>query len=99
MRETISPRVPANSVRAPSRAHVPAIVAILMLVLGISASASPPLRETGHQDDTVPLPGATARCGFPIYARFEGDYRYTVFYRDGVIVSEIDTFPSFRITV
>lgn len=100
MRETCTSRVRANSVRAPRRALVLAISAVVMLMLGTTAAASPPLRETGHQDVTLLLPGATARCGFDIFGHFEGDFRFTVFYdNEGRIVREIDTFPSFKVTV
>ncbi|TME32490.1 MAG: hypothetical protein E6I66_05165 [Chloroflexi bacterium] len=77
----------------------PAVIVAALLVLQAGAAASPPLREQGHQDDTVILPGASARCGFPIYGRFEGDFNFTVFYKNGQIEREVDTFPSFKVTV
>jgi hypothetical protein len=74
-------------------------IAIVLLLMQSVAVAQPPLRERGHIDDTILLPGATAQCGFNIFGHFEGDFQFTVFYKDGAIVSEVDTFPSFKITV
>jgi hypothetical protein len=78
----------------------PAVIVAALLVFQVGASASPPLRETGHTDATFLLPGATAQCGFDVFGHFEGDFRFTVFRdKDGRIVREIDTFPSFKATV
>ena len=79
---------------------VPAVIVAALFVLQLGASASPPLQETGHYDNTMLLPGATRACGFPVFGRFEGDFRSTVFYdNNGNIVREVDTFPTARITV
>ena len=97
MRTLLSDTAPARKYRI---ALFPAVIVAALLVFQVGASASPPLRETGHVDATVLLPGATARCGFDIFGHFEGDFRFTVF-RDnnGQIVREVDTFPSFKATV
>jgi hypothetical protein len=100
MRETSTSRVRANSVRAPRRALVLAISAVVMLLFGTSAAASPPLRDWGHYDDTVRLAGASNACGFDIFGHFVGDFHFTVFYDNaGNIVREVDTFPSAKLTI
>jgi hypothetical protein len=100
MRETLSPRVPAHSVRAPRRAHVLASIAVLMLLLGTNATASPPLQERGHIDDTFLAPGATRLCHFDVMVHLEGDFHFALFYdKAGNIVREVDTFPSLRVTI
>jgi hypothetical protein len=78
----------------------PAVIVAALFVFQVGASASPPLQEWGHQDDTFLLPGATRLCGFNVYGHFEGDFHFTVFYdKAGNIVREVDTFPSFRVTI
>jgi hypothetical protein len=97
MRTPLPYTAPARKFRL---ALFPAAIVAALFVFQIGASASPPLVETGHYDDTVLLPGATARCGFPIYGRFQGDFRATVFYDNGGnIVREVDTFPMATVTV
>ena len=78
----------------------PAVIVAALFLFQLAASAAPPLQETGHYDNTVLLRGATRACGFPVYGRFQGDFRSTVFLdRDGNIVREVDTFPTATVTV
>jgi hypothetical protein len=65
------------------------------------AVAQPPLQEWRDLTAThVLLMGATARCGFDIFADAEGRSHYIVFYDNaGAIVSEVDVFPALKITV
>ena len=78
----------------------PAAVVAALSLFQLGASAAPPLQETGHYDYTVLLQGATRVCGFPVYGRFQGDFRLAVFYdNNGNIVREVDTFPMATVTV
>ena len=97
MRTPLLIAVPTRKCRL---ALFPAVIVAALFVFQLGASAAPPLQETGHYDNTVLLPGATARCGFPIYGRFQGDYRFTAFYdENGNVVREVDTFPMATVTV
>ena len=78
----------------------PAAVVAALFLFQLGASAAPPLQETGHYDYAVLLHGATRVCGFPVYGRFQGDFRLAVFYdNNGNIVREVDTFPMATVTV
>ena len=97
MRTPLSDIVPTRKCRL---ALVPAVIVAALFVFQMGASASPPLQERGHQDSTFLLRAATRVCGFNIYGHFEGDFHFTVFYDNaGNIVREVDTFPSFKVTV
>jgi hypothetical protein len=75
-------------------------ITLFIAIQGGAAAGAPPLREWLHQDVTVRLGVASAVCGFDVFGHFEGDVHFTVFYdQNGSIVSEIDTFPSFKATV
>ncbi|HJW48688.1 MAG TPA: hypothetical protein VJ726_04665 [Candidatus Limnocylindria bacterium] len=82
------------------RTLLAALVAGLLLVSGSSAAANPPLQEWEHVDVDVRLNGASNVCGFEVRAHFEGDTHFIVFFdRDGNIIREVDTAPSFKTTV
>lgn len=77
-----------------------ALVGALMLVTQTVAAADQPLRERQHTDVDIPAIGASAVCGFPIRIHAVGDSNFTLFYdNQGNIIREIDTFPSWKITV
>src|SRR5438045_2596861 len=77
-----------------------AFVASLLLVMQTTASADQPLEVRRHVDGDVRAPAASRICGFEIRAHFEGDANIKLFYdNDGNIVREIDTFPSWKVTV
>jgi hypothetical protein len=90
---------------APShtRAFRPALlagIAIVLLLMQTGAAAIPPLQEREDVDIDVRLGGASAVCGFEVRGHFEGDSHFTVFYdQSGQIIREVDTFPSFQVTV
>ena len=97
MRTPLLSAVPTRKCRL---ALFPAVIVAALFLFQLGASAAPPLREPGHFDNTVLLPGATRVCGFPVFGHFEGDFRFTVFYdRNGNITREVDTFPMSKLTV
>lgn len=77
-----------------------AFVAALLTAMQGNASADQPLQVRHHVDADVPANVASRICGFEIRAHFEGDANIKVFYdNDGNIVREVDTFPSWKVTV
>lgn len=75
------------------------VVAVLLASQGTAAAVGP-LQVSHHVDATFRLGPASAVCGFDVFGHFEGDFNYKVFYdRNGNIVREIDTFPSFKVTI
>ncbi|HKY50736.1 MAG TPA: hypothetical protein VJP45_05720, partial [Candidatus Limnocylindria bacterium] len=67
---------------------------------GGGARAGAPLQEREHTDIDVRLGGASNACGFEIRGHFEGDSHFVVFYDStGAIIREVDTFPSFTVTI
>lgn len=75
------------------------VVGVLVASQGTAAAITP--LQTHHSvDNTFRLGPASTLCGFDIYGHFEGDFTYKVFYdRNGLIVREIDTFTSFKVTI
>jgi|SRR6267143_93963 len=77
-----------------------AFVAALLIAMQGDASADQPLQVRRHVDADVPANAASRICGFEIRAHFVGDANITLFYdNDGNIVREVDTFPSWNVTV
>jgi len=97
MRTPLSDTVPTRKCRL---ALFPAVIVAALFLFQIGAAASPPLQEWGHRDDTFLAMGATRLCHFEVWVHVEGDFHFTLFYDNaGNIVREVDTFPSFRVTV
>jgi hypothetical protein len=72
----------------------------LVLLFGSAAAAGGPLNERTHLDTDIRLNGASNVCGFEVRGHFEGDQHFAVFYDNtGAIVREVDTFPSFKVTI
>jgi len=78
------------------------IVASLLLsvCLASPALAGEPLEVEIQIDTTARLGPASALCGFDIFLHAEGVAHWRVFYdQDGVIIREIDTFPTLTWTL
>jgi hypothetical protein len=77
-----------------------AFVVALLLAMQTSAAADQPLQLRRHVDADVRGNVASAICGFEIRVHIVGDATIKLFYdKNGNIVREVDTFPSYKVTV